>query len=148
MDHPGAVSYTHLDVYKRQDEDATGGVAAGSAYVFENIAGTWTEKCKLLASDRAANDFFGFAVSIQNNVICIGAHAEDNNTKFQNGSAYIFEKVAGTWTEKSKITSSKLEHNIYFGRAVAVCGNDILSGCKEDLTSSIGSCLLYTSRCV
>ena len=38
------------------------GAARGAAYVFTRSGTTWTEQPKLLASDGAAGDFFGFSV--------------------------------------------------------------------------------------
>ena len=40
-------------------DDTPGGVDAGSAYVFVRSGTTWTEQQKLLASDGAADDYFG-----------------------------------------------------------------------------------------
>ena len=34
------VSYTHLDVYKRQDEGSTGSTAGGQSYTYEDIEAT------------------------------------------------------------------------------------------------------------
>ena len=48
------------------DED---GASSGSVYMFEkdDSTGYWNETAKLKASDGAANDFYGFCVSVSGN---------------------------------------------------------------------------------
>jgi ethanolamine utilization microcompartment shell protein EutS len=51
----------------QEDEDSIGLNTiseAGSAYIFKNIAGTWTEVQKIVASDRGEYDYFGISVAI------------------------------------------------------------------------------------
>ena len=36
----------------------------GAAYVFTRSAGTWTQEAKLLASDKAASNYYGFCVAL------------------------------------------------------------------------------------
>jgi ligand-binding sensor protein len=48
---------------RSEDEDASGGAtasAAGSAYIFKQIAGVWAQQQKIVANDRAADDYFGY----------------------------------------------------------------------------------------
>ncbi len=50
-----------------EGEDASGGSTlseAGSAYIFYNNGGSWVQQQKIVASDRAANDWFGRSVAI------------------------------------------------------------------------------------
>jgi len=69
---------------------------AGAAYIIRNNSGTWEHVQKLVASDRAAEDYFGLSTAISNNCAIIGAQFEDEdalgtNTLNLSGSAYIFE---------------------------------------------------------
>ena len=57
--------------------DTPGGVDAGSAYVFVRSGTTWTEQQKLLASDGAAGDDFGFSVSVSGDTVVVGAPLDD-----------------------------------------------------------------------
>ncbi|UKN03575.1 T9SS type A sorting domain-containing protein [Paracrocinitomix mangrovi] len=85
---------------------------AGSAYIFKNINGTWTEMQKIVASDRDADDEFGWSVAIYDSTAIVGAHIEDhdpagNNFKYHSGSAYAFELgTNGIWTETQKICAT------------------------------------------
>jgi len=72
--------------------DDDNGVNSGSAYVFTRTGTTWTQQAKLLASDGAAMDNFGWSVSLSGDtVVLIGAYADDDNGD-NSGSAYVFTK--------------------------------------------------------
>ncbi|WP_293684564.1 FG-GAP repeat protein, partial [Spirosoma sp. 48-14] len=60
--------------------DATSGQPlgnAGSAYVLKRQNGTWSQIQKLVASDRAIVDQFGWSVGISGSLIVVGAFQED-----------------------------------------------------------------------
>jgi hypothetical protein len=63
--------------------------SSGSAYVFTRTGGVWTEQAKLLASDGAASDYFGFNVALEGRTAVIGAFGDDDNGE-DSGSAYVF----------------------------------------------------------
>ncbi|HER45226.1 MAG TPA: hypothetical protein ENO12_00235, partial [Thermoplasmatales archaeon] len=48
------------------------GSDSGSAYVYTRTDATWTQRAKLLASDGTIDDFFGWSVSISDNIAIIG----------------------------------------------------------------------------
>jgi hypothetical protein len=64
---------------------------AGAAYVFTFDGTTWAPQAKLIASDGAAFDFFGSAVSLSTNRILVGAPDNLGNGN-GSGAAYIFER--------------------------------------------------------
>eukprot|EP01083_Nonionella_stella_P108214 314458_1 len=61
----------------------------GSAYIFENINGIWTQTTNLSANDSEKSDRFGVSVSIHNGYALIGAYQDDNQNGDNAGSAYI-----------------------------------------------------------
>ncbi len=69
------------------------GNQSGSAYLFTEPVGGWagtlTEAVKLLASDAAADDHFGFSVAVSGSDVVVGAFGDDDNGLFS-GSAYVF----------------------------------------------------------
>ena len=74
------------------------GAKTGSAYIYTRTNGTWSEQCKLLASDGAASDWFGCSVSISNDgdTVIVGANRDDNEKGISAGSAYIYTRTNGT----------------------------------------------------
>jgi hypothetical protein len=85
--------------------NATGGVAAGAAYVFSLSAGTWTQQAKLTAHDGAASDAFGYQVGIYQDVIIVGA-PNDDDRGLESGSAYLFTRQGTRWSQEAKLVSS------------------------------------------
>lgn len=115
---------------ENEDENGDNTLAnAGSAYIFERVAGTWTQTQKLVASDRNVEDKFGVAVAISGNYAIVGAHANDIGTNQDAGAAYIFERgTGGTWTQVQRLLLSGGFWEDYFGRAVAIDGDYAVVG--------------------
>jgi hypothetical protein len=53
----------------------------------------WMEEAKLLASDGAEGDGFGYSVSLSGDTAVIGAYCDDNDNGADSGAAYVFEGV-------------------------------------------------------
>lgn len=69
-------------------------VFTGAAYVYQFNGGAWVFSQKLTASDYAANNYFGFAVSVSGNVMAIGAYGVTGTAAHQ-GAVYIFLQLPG-----------------------------------------------------
>ncbi len=122
--------------------DDDNGSNSGSAYVYEKVNGVWTET-KLTASDAAKNDRFGYSVSVYDNTAVIGAFYDDDNGS-NSGSAYVYEKVNGVWTE-TKLTASDAAKNDRFGYSVSVYDNTAVIGAfyDDDNGSNSGSAYVF-----
>jgi hypothetical protein len=72
--------------------DTAAGTDAGSAYVFMRSGTSWTEQAKLTAGDGAADDNFGWSVSLSSdgNTALVGAWLDDIGALSDAGSAYVF----------------------------------------------------------
>ena len=119
-----------------------GGYNSGSAYVYEKVNGVWTET-KLTASDASAGDQFGFSVSVYDDLVAVGTRYNDDNGS-NSGSAYVYEKVNGVWTE-TKLTASDAAANDWFGYSVSVYDNLVAVGAvlNDDNGSASGSAYVY-----
>ena len=98
------------------------GAASGSAYVFTRTGTSWAFDRQLTASDAAASDEFGGAVSIDGDRIAIGAR---NNGV---GTVYVFVRGAGTWTEEAILTRIATTLTAGFGISVSISGSSVLVG--------------------
>ncbi len=107
--------------------DDGGGANAGAAYVFVLQGGTWVEQQKLTASDAAVGDQFGYSVAISGDSIVVGAPFDDYSS-IEPGSAYVFARSAGVWTEQMKLTPSLPANIMRFGWSVAIDGSRIVVG--------------------
>ena len=121
-----------------EDHDVTGGNVlsnAGSAYIFKRSAATstWTQETKIVASDRAVGDQFGWSVSISGDYAIVGSVYEDHDVTGGNvlsnaGSAYVFKRSGTTWTQETKIVASDRAGSDYFGASVSISGDYAIVG--------------------
>ena len=146
----------------KEEEDQFGNNTldeSGSAYIFERINATWSEVDKIVASDRANDDWFGYAVDIADNYAIVGVHREDedssgNNFQDQSGSVYVFERIMGGWVESQKLVAQDRSEDDEFGYAVAMDDTAIIVGAyleEEDANgqnnlSSAGSVYVFENN--
>ena len=129
----------------------------GAVYVFSrNLKSDgsgdyeWIEEAKLLASDGAASDLFGFSVNNWENFAVVGAFNDDVK-----GSAYVFQrKLKGDgsgdyeWVEESKITASDGATDARFGYAVSIYDGKAMVGAYRDNQGNpqSGSAYIYIRK--
>jgi hypothetical protein len=101
--------------------------SGGSAFVFEQHAGMWTQTARLNAADTGTGDQFGFALSLSGNQALIGAHRHQL-AGVEAGAAYVFELKEGAWFESAKLTDPLGQHGDRFGIAVSMDQNQVLIG--------------------
>jgi hypothetical protein len=106
---------------------------------------SWTEQAKLVASDGAADDFFGTSVAINGNTIIVGAYSDDIGSSIFQGSAYVFVRSGSSWTEQAKLVASDGGSDDFFGKSVAIHQDTIVVGAYADDISSEdqGSAYVY-----
>lgn len=119
------------------------GISSGSVYVFTRSGTTWTQQAKLNATDGAASDQFGVAVSVDGDTAVIGAWGDDYNAVSYSGSAYVFTRNGTTWTQQAKLNANENAGSSgYFGSSVSVDGNTAVIGAWSDGVS--GSAYVFT----
>lgn len=110
----------------------------GSAYVFYKDAGgtdNWGEIKKLTASDAAAGDEYGVETRIQNDIIVVGAHRDNNGVGSEEGSAYIYYRNQGgtdNWGEVKKIAAGDPDGGELFGYSIDLDGDIMAVGAYHD----------------
>ena len=135
--------------------DTQEGAGAGAAYVYTRPSGGWDPAStptgnKLLGTDTAAGDQFGFSVAVSANGDTIVAGAQEKNNRA--GAAYVFPRPAGGWSETStpvKLRSPEEGSVDRFGWSVAVSGDGetvVVSARGYDQTGkfNVGAVFVYT----
>lgn len=109
----------------------------GAVYIFNrNANGAWTQSQKLTASDGIASDWFGYDVSISNDVIIVGA-PQIPNVNVRSGAAYIFRRqLDGHWAEEAKLVASNGAPFNYFGYSVGISGDVAVVGAPQHALES------------
>jgi FG-GAP repeat protein len=93
---------------------------SGSAYLFDVTTGQQLRK--LVPSDKAAQDEFGWATSISGNTALVSAPGDNAHA----GSAYLFDAATGQQLRKLIPTDSA--QGISFGLSAAIQGNTAIVG--------------------
>jgi uncharacterized repeat protein (TIGR01451 family) len=111
------------------DDDPIAGDGTGAAYVYVRSGAAWVLQQKLTAPDMAAGDHFGFSVAISGETIVIGAPDDDDTAAGADaGSAYVFRRTSGFWTQLGKLLSPDLAASDQFGSSVAASGDTAIVG--------------------
>ncbi len=108
----------------------------GAAYIFTSSGGSWSQIQQLTASDGAANDHFGWAVTVSGNTALIGVPFATVGGNTYQGAAYVFTDSGGSWSQTQKLTASDGAEAANFGHGVAVSGSTALVGAEQ---ANIGS---------
>ncbi len=105
------------------------GVAdSGAVFVFERDASGWTERVKLVAEDASQGMEFGTAVAVDGTRILVGV-PQTGPAGSLSGSAYVFDRTGGVWSQSQKLLPSDSEFGAGFGWSVGVSGDRIAVGC-------------------
>ena len=100
--------------------------------MFVRSGGAWTQQAKLTASDAAADDRFGISVAVAGDTAVVGAFLDDTLAGTDAGSAYVFVRSGGAWTQQAKLTASDAAADDPFGDSVAVAGDTAVVGALDD----------------
>lgn len=112
------------------------GPDSGSVYVFVRSGSTWTQEAKLTGSTSAAFDNFGVGSDLDGDRAIIGAHLDDD-LGTDSGTAFVFQRADGTWTQEARLHASDGEAGDQFGVSVALDGDRALIGARGDDTAGV-----------
>lgn len=122
----------------QSDNSATN---AGAAYTFVRSTGSWAQQAYLKASNAAAEDAFGDALSISadGSVLAIAASLEDDGFNTDNGAVYLFSYVTG-WMESTILRASNAGTNDNFGSSLGLTsdGHTLIAGAPFEDSDGIG----------
>ncbi len=118
--------------------DDDNGDSSGSAYLFD--ASTGKQLFKLLPSDGEASDWFGYSIAIDNGIVAVGAHHDDDNGD-SSGSAYLFD--ASTGKQLFKLIPNDAEAGDNFGNSIAVDNGVVAAGAARNAGNGSGSGSAY-----
>jgi len=132
----------------------------GSAYVFRRNGSTWTQVAKLVASDRAVYDYFGWSVSTDGAHIAIGAWGKaawvwDYGYLSDSGAVYVFNRDGSGWTQSSKLTMAygawgydRGYEGYRFGYSVSIDYPHIIAGApgQDFELVSPGAAYIFTNK--
>jgi hypothetical protein len=133
--------------------DSALGAQAGTVHVYKkDTLGVWTvEGGTINATNAGAGDQFGYTLSLSDdgNTMVVGAPFEDgdaastasttNENAVDAGTAYVFTRSGGTWTQKVYVKASNANTGDLFGSSVTVSGDAtrfVVGAPLEDTTAT------------
>ncbi|MEZ5543332.1 MAG: hypothetical protein R3F42_15020 [Pseudomonadota bacterium] len=123
----GAAAQNYILVSAQNNSD--GGVQSGSAYLYqEQSPGVWQQVQKLLASDAAAQDHFGNAVTAYGEVAVVGAQ-DKIIAALDSGAVYAYHDTTDTDGDG---LADQVERQICIETANLVCTSTVLADSDGD----------------
>ncbi|MEA3287611.1 MAG: fibronectin type III domain-containing protein, partial [Candidatus Marinimicrobia bacterium] len=98
----------------------------GGAFVFDRSGTAWTQTVILEASDTQSGDSFGQSISLDGDYLAVGAVGDDDLAD-GSGAVYVFELSDTSWVERAKLLVSDGGSSDYFGRSVALEGDNLIA---------------------
>ena len=128
-------------------EDDASAPRSGSAYLFRDLAGTWSEETKLLARDGADRDLFGDGIAVQGEHVVVAA-----SNRGMNGALYAFRPTgsSGAWSQTQRIDPLHVGM-VGFGRELRFEGRLLVAAAGQDTVidgswQHLGSIVVYELR--
>jgi hypothetical protein len=103
------------------------------------------EQAKLTASDASADDLLGRAVSIDGDLLVVGARTADTS-ELASGAAYVFRNTQNGWIEEQKLAANDPQSFAAFGTSVSISDDIIVVGARRADQAHIDSGAAYVFR--
>lgn len=100
-----------------------GSMGQGVVSVFTRIGTTWEHQALLTPTVQKNGLHFGAAVSLNHDGTVCGIGTSDMSAAYSPGSAYVFVKSGGVWSQQTKIDPPDGIHGGYFGRFLSISGD-------------------------
>ena len=108
----------------------------GSISIYQYNGASWVLMQKIYDASGAANDNFGFSVSISGDIAIAGAPNDDNGAFADQGSASVYRYMAGSWVFSIRNTNPSARASVFWGTSVGVSGNSIIIGAPGDIVGA------------
>ncbi|XXT17486.1 hypothetical protein WME94_45385 [Sorangium sp. So ce429] len=104
-------------------------LSVGRAFAFTRMGGVWSPRVELVPHDSPRG--LGWSVALSGDTAILGAPQDDPEGRYSAGSAYVFVREGGAWTQQAKLVPPDSSVNLAFGTSVAVAGDTAAIGAKS-----------------
>lgn len=118
---------------------------AGAVYTYVKSGDNITFKEKITVSEGSSSDYFGFSLSLREDMLIVGAYGVDDNGS-ASGAVYIYRTTndGNNWYFKKKLVASDGEAGMRFGSSVDINNKYAVVG--SYLNESKGSIYVYKTE--
>lgn len=117
------------------EEDGNGITNSGAAYTFDRSGILWIEDGYLKADNLDQFDRFGASVSVDGDMVAVGATGEssngtgpDNNSAVDAGAVYVFRRTGDFWVQQDYLKANNADQFDEFGSSVSIVDNALVVG--------------------
>ncbi|HMR08494.1 MAG TPA: FG-GAP repeat protein, partial [Polyangiaceae bacterium] len=112
----------------------------GAVVVYTRDCNGWSLQAVLQPDNAGSQDQFGTSVAVSGDTIVVGAKDEDgpSDAMSNSGAAYVFTRCGAGWTQSAYLRASNAENNDRFGTSVAIDGDVIVVGAREEDSAATG----------
>ena len=118
------------------------GVNAGAVYAFTRTGTTWEQDAVLIPTEVDGGDRFGESVGYDGSTLVVGSVGDSDDATFA-GSAYIYTRADGAWSQPTKIVPADATAQSFFGSGVSVSGDVYAIGAFSDRENGFGAGAVY-----
>jgi hypothetical protein len=122
---------------------------SGAVYVFARSGGVWSQQSYLKASNTEVDDWFGFTLALEGDLLAVGARNEDSaatgvggnqgdNSAMDSGAVYLFLRGPGAWSQVAYLKASNTGATDYFSAALALSGDLLAVGAYQEDSNAVG----------
>lgn len=119
------------------------GVNAGAVYVFERVAGSWTEAQKIERPAGVTGPGFGQAVAADAGRVCIGGPSLSVTAPVAGGALMFERDAAGIYQFTQNVQGATIGISDQYGASLALEGGTLLVGAPNDDDAASDAGALY-----
>ncbi|WP_437710931.1 hypothetical protein WMF45_38345 [Sorangium sp. So ce448] len=104
-------------------------IVLGKAFAFTRTGNAWSPRVELVPQDSPRG--FGWSVAVSGDTAIVGAAADSPEGSEFAGSAYVFVRDGGSWTQQAKLVPHDMSARASFGFSVDLAGDTAAIGAKS-----------------
>ena len=120
------------------------------AYIYKYDGDSWVYEDELVPLDSngqpipGSSDYFGNSVSMDNDVVIVGAYNADATNGTNSGATYVYRFNGNSWDQEARLSDGSLDFDADFGHSVSVSDGKIVVGAwKADTQFNNGAGAVY-----
>ncbi len=132
------------------DQSDNSASQSGAVLVYSRQGTSWTQEAYIKASNTEKDDYFGYDVALDGNLLAVSAFAEDSSASGINGdqsdnltgyagAVYVYTRdTQGTWSQEAYIKASNPDSADVFGVGIALSGSRLAVGARGESSNATG----------